>query len=321
MDKSTLLEMYRVMVLSRALDERVWLLNRQGKAAIVASAQGHEAAQIGSVSALCRGKDQFYLYYRDLAALLALGVTPQEVMLGYMAKAGEPMSGARQFPTHGAYPKYRIYNLSNVVGTNITQAVGAGLASKMRKEDSVTIVYFGDGASSVGDCHEAMNFAAIHKLPVIFFCENNRYAISVHISKQMAVEDVASRAEGYGMPGLVIDGCDIRSVYDATTEAANRARKGEGPTLIEAYVERLLPHTSDDDDRRYRSISDIENAKTRDPLGLFHDELTELDILSKEINERFLEDAKLTVNSATDFAENSDYPGIEDFYDHVYAES
>ena len=313
--------MYRVMVLSRALDERVWLLNRQGKAAIVASAQGHEAAQIGSVSALCRGKDQFYLYYRDLAALLALGVTPQEVMLGYMAKAGEPMSGARQFPTHGAYPKYRIYNLSNVVGTNITQAVGAGLASKMRKEDSVTIVYFGDGASSVGDCHEAMNFAAIHKLPVIFFCENNRYAISVHISKQMAVEDVASRAQGYGMPGLVIDGCDIRAVYDATTEAANRARKGEGPTLIEAYVERLLPHTSDDDDRRYRSISDIENAKTRDPLGLFHDELTELDILSKEINERFLEDAKLTVNSATDFAENSDYPGIEDFYDHVYAES
>ena len=175
----SLLEIYRQMVLCRAMDERVWLLNRQGKAAIVASSQGHEAAQIGSVWALRNGHDQFYTYYRDLAVLIGLGVTPQKIMLGFLAKAGEPFSGARQFPTHGAYPGRKIVNLSNVVGTQIPQAVGAALATKMRGEDVVTIVYFGDGASSQGDCHEGMNFAGIHKLPVIFFCENNKYATSV----------------------------------------------------------------------------------------------------------------------------------------------
>jgi len=257
LDGQRLLEMYRQMVLCRTLDERVWLMNRQGKAAIVASAQGHEAGQIGSVWALRKGQDHFYIYYRDLAVLISLGMTPREIMLGFLAKAGEPMSGARQFPTHGAYPKHNIVNLSNVVGTQIPQAVGAALATKMRGEGTVTIVYFGDGASSVGDCHEGMNFAAIHKLPVIFFCENNKYSISVPLSKQMAVDSVARRADGYGMPGLSVDGADIVAVYEATSEASDRARDGQGPTLIEAMVERYLPHTSDDDDRRYRTVEEI----------------------------------------------------------------
>lgn len=318
-DEKTLLEMYRAMVLSRTLDERVWLLNRQGKAAIVASAQGHEAAQVGSVRALRPGEDQFYIYYRDLAALLALGMTPKEIMLGYLAKTGEPMSGARQFPTHGAYPEYGIYNLSNVVGTNITQGVGAALASKMRGEDAVTIVYFGDGAASGGDCHEGMNFAAIHRLPIIFFCENNRYAISVPLSKQMAVDSVASRAHGYGMPGLTVDGCDIVAVYEATAEAARRAREGRGPTLIEASVERYLPHTSDDDDRRYRDPADIEEARKRDPVRILREQLSQLVILTAEKDAQFQDEARRAVNEATDFAEEADYPGTESFHDHVYA--
>ena len=240
-----LLDMYRQMVLVRTLDERIWMLNRQGKAAIVASSQGHEAGQIGSVWALERGVDQFYIYYRDLAVMLTLGMTPVEIMSGFLAKEGEPLSGARQFPTHGAYPELGIVNLSNVVGTHIPQAVGVALAMKMRGDPGLVITYFGDGASSVGDCHEAMNFAAIHSLPVIFFCENNKYAISVPLAKQMAVDSIASRAEGYGMPGIEIDGCDIVAVYEATTQAALRARSGDGPTLIEAHVERYLPHTSD----------------------------------------------------------------------------
>ena len=200
--------------------------------------------------ALRPGRDLFYTYYRDLAVLLALGMTPAEVMLGFLAKDGERMSGARQFPLHGAYPDLGAVNLSNVVGTQVPQAVGAALAARMRGEDTVVIVYFGDGASSVGDCHEAMNFAGVHRLPVIFFCENNGYAISVPRSRQMAVENVAGRAEGYGMPGVIVDGCDVVAIYEATTEAAARARSGRGPTLIEAMVERYLPHTSDDDDRR-----------------------------------------------------------------------
>ena len=254
LDEGTLLEMYGKMVLSRTLDERIWMLNRQGKAAIMASSQGHEAAQIGSVYALKRGTDQFYIYYRDLAVMLTLGMTPREIMLGFTAKVGEPLSGARQFPTHGAYPEIGLINLSNVIATQLPQAVGAALAIRMRREEGIVISYFGDGASSFGDSHEAMNFAAIHKLPVIFMCENNKYATSVPQRRQMAIDSVASRAEGYGMPGISIDGCDVIAVYEAVTEAAARARSGDGPTLIEAQVERYLPHTSDDDDTRYRRV-------------------------------------------------------------------
>ncbi len=314
-----LLEMYRQMTLVRTLDERIWMLNRQGKAAIVASSQGHEAGQIGSVSALEKGKDQFYIYYRDLAVMLMLGMTPVEIMSGFLAKAGEPLSGARQFPTHGAYPSIGLVNISNVVGTHIPQAVGAALANKMRGDNGIVITYFGDGASSVGDCHEAMNFAAIHHLPVIFFCENNKYAISVPVSKQMAVESIASRAEGYGMPGIEVDGCDIMAVYEATSEAARRARSGQGPTLIEAHVERYLPHTSDDDDTRYRPREELEEARKRDPLKILSEQLRDIGVLTDEIEEEFKRDARNIVNQATDAVESAPYPEVNDFHKHVYA--
>ena len=313
------LEMFRQMVLCRTLDERIWMLNRQGKAAIVASAQGHEAAQIGSVWALRKGIDQFYTYYRDLAVLICVGMTPAEIMLGFLARAGEPLSGARQFPVHGAYRRLKLVNLSNVVGTQIPQAVGAALASKMRGEDAVTICYFGDGAASVGDCHEGMNFAAVHRLPVIFFCENNGYAISVPLAKQMAVDSIANRAEGYGMPGVVVDGTDIVAVHQATAEAAARARAGDGPTLIEAIVERYLPHTSDDDDSRYRLRADIEEARKRDPVKILGEQLIGLGILTEEVRQRFLDDARREVDEATDLAENAPYPDTDGFLDNVYA--
>ena len=154
-----LLDMYREMILCRTLDERIWMLNRQGKAAIVASAQGHEAAQIGSVWALRKGVDRFFIYYRDLAVQLHLGLTPAEIMMGYLGKEGEPLSGGRQFPSQGHQPDFNLFNLSNVVGTHIPQAVGSALASKIMGDDAITITYFGDGATSTGDCHEAMNFA------------------------------------------------------------------------------------------------------------------------------------------------------------------
>ena len=316
-----LLEMYRTMVLSRILDERIWLLNRQGKAAIVASCQGHEAAQVACVWALRPGHDLFYIYYRDLPAIIFLGVTPKEMMLGFMAKAGEPLSGARQFPLHGAYPKFNIVSLSNVVGTQIPQAVGASLACRMRGEDKVTVVFFGDGAASQGDCHEAMNFAGIHKLPIIFFCENNKYATSVPLRKQMAVKNVATRAAGYGFPGVVVDGTDVLQVYQATREAAERARRGQGPTLIEAKVERLMPHTSDDDDTRYRSKEELEEARQQDPIRIFREFLVSEGILTEETDKEYADAAKGEVNEATDFAESAPYPDTDDFYDHIYASS
>ena len=182
------------------------------------------------------------------------------------------------------------------------------------------MAYFGDGASSAGDCHEAMNFAAIHALPVIFFCENNGYAISVPLSKQMAVDNVAARAEGYGMPGIEIDGCDIVEVYETTVEAVARARTGLGPTLIEAKVERYLPHTSDDDDSIYRSSQEIEEAKKRDPLRLLREQLLEGKILDLKEDKYIRENAKETVNRATEEAEDAPYPETVDFFKHVYAE-
>lgn len=312
-----LVQMYRRMVLCRTLDERIWMLNRQGKAAIMASSQGHEAGQIGSVAALKKGYDLFYIYYRDLAVLLDLGLTPAEIIKGFVAKEGEPLSGARQFPTHGAHPDLGIVNLSNVVATHIPQAVGAALTARMKGEDRVVIVYFGDGASSAGDTHEAMNFAAVHKLPVIFFCENNKYAISVPLSKQMAVDSVATRAEGYGIPGFEVDGCDIAAVYEATWRAAQRARAGSGPTLIEARVERYLPHTSDDDDSIYRSQEEIQEARKRDPLQMLKDHLTNNGSLDQQEDEIIHDEARRMVNEATEEAEQAPYPETKNFFDHV----
>ena len=314
-----LLEMYRVMVRCRTLDERVWLLNRQGKAAIVASAQGHEAGQLATVWALRKGRDRFYIYYRDLAVLVGLGMTPAEIMRGFMARDGEPLSGARQFPTHGAHPELNLVNLSNVVATQIPQAVGAALASRLRGDDAVTIVYFGDGASSVGDCHEAMNFAAIHRLPVIFFCENNGYAISVPLAAQMAVDSVASRAQGYGMPGVAVDGTDAAAVYEAVYAAAERARSGGGPTLIEAMVERYLPHTSDDDDTRYREREDVEKARLRDPLARLRDQLKAAGALPDEMDEEIRAAARREIDEATEEVESAPYPQAAGFYRDVYA--
>ena len=315
------LQMYRTMVLTRTLDERVWMLNRQGKAAIVASCQGHEAAQVASVWALDKGRDWFYTYYRDMAVMVSLGMTPAEIMLGFLAKAGEPLSGARQFPTHGAYPERRLISLSNVVSTQIPQAVGAALAARMKGEDSVVITYFGDGGASEGDCHEGMNFAGVRKLPVIFFCENNKYAISVPQSKQMAIENIADRAAGYGFPGVTVEGTDTLAVYRATREAADRARRGEGPTLIEVKVERYLPHTSDDDDTRYRPKEEIEEARKSDPIKFFREHLLSQGVLTEALGEEFSTAAKKEVDQATEFAEAAPYPEPGDFYQHLFQDS
>lgn len=320
MDNDTLVNIYRQMLLVRKLDERLWTLNRQGKAAIVPSSQGHEAAQIGSVWAMRKDTDLFYIYYRDLAVLIAAGMKPKDIIKGFMAKDGEPMSSARQFPTHGAIPKLGIVNLSNVVATQLPQAVGAALASKMRGEETVVITYFGDGASSAGDTHEAMNFAGIHKIPVIFFCENNRYATSVPINRQMAVDHLASRAAGYGMPGVTIDGCDVVQVYQTVSRSVERARNGLGPTFIEAMVERHLPHTSDDDDRRYRSVTEISEAKKKDPVTRLREHLITNHILTEEIDVQYNKLSAEEIDEATDLVDMASYPSIDDFHKYVYGD-
>jgi len=306
--------------LVRTLDERIWLMNRQGKAAIVASCQGHEAAQLGAVWAMRHAPDSAYFpYYRDLGMMIALGVTPKETLLNFLAKAGETFSGARQFAMHGARPDLKLYNLSNVVSTQIPQAVGYALGCRLSSDPTVTMTTFGDGGASQGDFHEGINFAAVHRLPVIFFCENNKYAISVPMSKQMAIVDIADRAAAYGMPGVVVDGTDILATYGVTREAVRRAVQGEGPTLIEAKVERYLPHTSDDDDRRYRAPEEIEEARKWDPLKLFREYLMGEGVLTEDMDQRFYREARNAVNQATEEGEAAPFPDPGDFYDHVYA--
>lgn len=317
-----LAQMYRTMVLSRTLDERIYQLNRGGKAAIFGSAQGHEAAQIGCIRGTDPSRDHYLIYYRQLTAMLALGTTPLELLLGFLAREGEPLSMARQFPLHGAHPRVDLFSFSNVVATQVPQAVGVALADRMRQEDRVTIVFFGDGAASQGDTHEGMNFAAIHKLPVVFFCENNRFAISVPLRKQMAVENISSRAAGYGFPGVTVDGTDMIAVYEAVSAAVARARAGQGPTLIEAMVYRLLPHTTDDDHTRYLTKEEIDLMhREGDPIPKAAKLLRDRGLLSAAEEQTVKAEAQRTVNEATEKAEAAPYPPVEEMYRHVYSNS
>ena len=264
-----LIEMYHKVVLTRALSARMWILNRMGRAPFAITGDGHEVAQVASAFLLKPGKDWVVPYYRDMGVVLTVGMTPREVMLGFLAKAADPSSGGRQMPSHFGHAGLRIVTGSSPVATQIPHAVGIALASKLRGEKDATIVYFGDGATSKGDFHEGLNFAGVHRLPVVFFCENNGYAISVPVKKQMAIAQVSQRAAGYGFPGVTVDGNDALAVYAASKEALQRARGGDGPTLIEAVVQRLVPHSSDDDQRRYRSQEEIEAGKLADPVPLF----------------------------------------------------
>ena len=314
-----LVEMYETMLLARAVDERQWILNRQGRQAFHISCQGHEGSGVGSAFALQPGTDVMVPYYRSLAAVLGFGMTPYEVFLAALSKADDPSSGGRQMPAHYGLARAKILTSGSPVATQIPHAAGAALASKIRGDKAVAITYFGDGASSKGDFHEGLNFAAIHKLPVIFVCENNHYAISVPSQKQMAVGSVAYRGPGYGMASVSVDGTDPLAVYRVVREAADRARAGEGPTLIESNVVRLTPHSSDDDDRRYRPESEREEARRHDPLEVFARYLRAHDLLDDALQAEMRARIKQTVEAALEQAEAAEPPVAETAFDHVYA--
>ncbi|MDP9469758.1 MAG: thiamine pyrophosphate-dependent dehydrogenase E1 component subunit alpha [Chloroflexota bacterium] len=312
--------MYRLVALARAVDERMWQVNRAGRAPFAVSGQGHEAAQIGAAFALDRSKDIVLPYYRDLALSLAFGLTASDLMMSVLAKAADPASGARQMPAHYGSARLRIVTASSPVSTQLPHATGTAYAAKLRGTGQVSLACFGEGGSSKGDFHEACNFAGIHKLPVIFFCENNRYAISVPQNLQMAIDNVADRAAGYGFPGVVVDGTDLLAVHQVVKAAADRARRGEGPTLVEAKVYRFTPHTSDDDDRTYRSPEEVKAWRARDPLALFEARLREVGALDDETLTEIKGRIKSEVNEATEAAEQAPFPDPTTFDRHVYAE-
>lgn len=320
-DERSMLELYRFMVLARALDERMWLLNRSGKAPFVISCQGHEAAQVGAAFALQRKKDFTLPYYRGLGTVLVMGMTPREVMLGIFARANDPSSGGRQMPAHYGHRALRIVTQSSPVGTQIPHAAGIALAEKIRGSDAVAWVSFGEGTTSQGDFHEGINLAAVHKLPVIFQCENNDYAISVPMSQQMAITSVADRGAAYGIPGVKVDGTDVLRMYLATSEAVARARRGDGPTLIEAKCVRMTPHSSDDNDRTYRPADELKSLRSHDPVARFQAYLYAEGLLTEAYDKELRQQIGYEVDDATTFAEQSPLPDPATLLDHVYAQS
>ncbi len=311
-------QMYEEMLLARFLDERMLQLNRIGKVPFVISCQGQEAAQIGAAFALDKEKDWFLPYYRDLAVCVHAGMTARDIMLNLFAKPDDPNSGGRQMPGHYGSRRLRIVTQSSPVATQLVHATGVAYAAKLRREDSIAYTSVGEGGTSTGEFHEALNFAAIHKLPVLFFVENNQYAISVPQEKQMAIERVADRAAGYGMPGVTVDGNDVFATFRVAREAADRARRGEGPTLVEALCQRFQPHSGDDDDR-YRSREEVAAMRQRDPLVLFRRALEERGVLDEAQVAETTRRIRAAIDEATDFAEAARDvdPGTLDH--HVYA--
>ena len=247
-----LVEMYRLVALARAVDERMWVLNRAGRIPFVISGQGHEGAQVGIAWAFEKGKDWIAPFYRSIATCLTFGMSARDIMTAQYATASDPSSGGRQMPGHYGSHEHNLVSVSSPVATQLLHAVGIALAAKIRKTGQVAMTSMGEGSSNQGDVHEGLNFAAIHKLPFVFVVENNGYAISVPAAMQVSVADVADRAAGYGIPGVVVDGSDVLACYAAARDAVARARAGEGPTLIEAKVTRLTAHSSDDQQTKYR---------------------------------------------------------------------
>src|SRR6202022_79958 len=279
LSREELLRIYRLMRLGRAFDERMWLLNRSRKVACVMPHQGHEGAQAGAGMAIRPGVGWVVPYYRDITLSLVMGMTLEELMMGFFSKAADPSTGGRLMLGHYGKASLQYVTGSSCVASQILHAVGVALALKMNADRGqgpdltdasagsvmgACLTCFGEGATAEGDFHEAMSFAGIHRLPVVFFCQNNGYSITVPTEEEIPI-GVAERARGYGFPGERVDGNDPVAIYDATRRAMERARAGKGPSLIEAIVYRLTPHSSDDDDRRYRSAAEVEKARGTEP--------------------------------------------------------
>ncbi|SFF02740.1 2-oxoisovalerate dehydrogenase E1 component alpha subunit [Paenibacillus catalpae] len=313
------LEMYATMMLARKFDERNMLLQRAGKINFHVSGIGQEVAQVAAAFALDRENDYFLPYYRDYGFVLAVGMTVKELMLSVFAKAEDPNSGGRQMPGHFGSKRLRIVTGSSPVTTQVPHAVGIALAAKMKNKPIVSFVTFGEGSSNQGDFHEGCNFAGVHKLPVILMCENNQYAISVPVRKQLGGR-VADRALGYGFPGYQVDGNDALEMYRVVKEARERAVAGEGPTLIEAMMYRISPHSTSDNDLAYRTKEEVEENKAKDGIPKYKKYLEECGLWNEELEAELQARIRKMVDEATEYGDNAPFPAPESVLLHVYAE-
>ena len=271
--KRELLAIYEKMYLSRKLDEKQLILLKQGKGFFHIGASGHEAAQLAASSFIDKNKDYSYPYYRDQAYCIGLGMTAEEILLSFLAKRNDPNSGGRQMPQHFSHKDLNIVSQSSPTGTQYLQAVGAAFALQREGGEAVSYVSSGEGTTSQGDFHEALNWASREKAPVIFHIENNNYAISVPIEEQVSGSSVYNITSGYdSLTRYNIDGCNFFESIMAFDKAFDRTRNGKGPSLVISNVVRLLPHSSSDDHNKYRDPDEIKADLKRDPLKLFIDE-------------------------------------------------
>jgi 2-oxoisovalerate dehydrogenase E1 component alpha subunit len=316
-----LVAILRNMLLQRIVDNRGFQLNRQGKVPFALGSEGHEAVQAGAALAFARGKDILVPYYRDLGLVLGVGYPVLDLLLAMFAR-GADRAGGRQFPNHFGNRDLGIMNISSIIAAHTPHAVGAAYAIKLRGESGrAVLVTFGEGGTSEGEWHESVNFASIHNLPIVFLCENNEFAISVPQSKQMHVKDVAQKAAAYGIPGECFDGMDPLVSYDAVRRALERARCGGGPTLLEAKCARFLSHSTDDDDRTYRSREAVQELRKRDPITTYEAILLQSGIIDEAGIEALRREALAVTNEATDRAEAMPLPEPSDLYKNVYAGS
>jgi TPP-dependent pyruvate/acetoin dehydrogenase alpha subunit len=312
-----LLEILYWLRLIRSFDERLSVLVRQGRVRSgVYTGIGQEAIVVGTCYGL-RREDFICPLHRDMGTFLMKGVEPGVMMAQMYAKA-TGLSKGRDSALHSGVPELGIFGNTSMLGSNLPVAAGIGLTFKMEGADNVVIAYFGEGASNVGDFHEALNFAGVHKLPVVFICENNIYAYSVPMEKSMAIEDVAVRAEGYGFEGIAINGNDVLAVYQATRGAIDRARAGGGPTLIECKTYRWHGH-SEHDKAFYRSDEELAMWKSRDPITTFTTYLHHREVLTEELAQGIEARVKQVIDDAVAFADASPDPDPADATTDVWA--
>lgn len=317
LSEGQLKELYKYMLMVRLMDERGMLLQRQGRLGFYISAEGQEAVHVGAGYAM-EQDDWYYPHYRDPGVALMRGVTFKEIFHQLYGNAEDSLQG-RQMPNHFSWKDRHVVSLSSPLSTQIPQAVGTAYGMKYRGEKRVVMASFGDGSTSEGDFHVGLNFAAVWKVPAVFLCNNNQWAISVPLSKQTASESLAIKALAYGMEGIRVDGNDILAVYRATKEAVDRAREGKGPTLIEAVSYRISSHSSSDDATRYVPKEELEAWRRKDPIQRFQRYLERKRSWDQAWADQIQESLKQDIAEAVKTAEAVGKPKLESMIHDVYA--
>ena len=302
-------DLYRFMVLARRVDKQAINLQRQGQLGVYASLLGQEAAQVGGAYAL-EERDWVFPSYREMGAAIVRGVDPGAILHLFR---GTWLSNYDPY-------EYRFGLYSIPIGTQALHATGFAMGAKLAKDDLVVMSYFGDGATSEGDPHEAMNFAAVYDAPVVFFVQNNQYAISVPLSKQTKAPTIAHKAVGYGIPGLRCDGNDVLATYAVTRQAVDRARRGDGPSLIEAVTYRMEAHTTADDPTRYRTPTELEEWKRRDPIARFETFLDKEGLLDDDLRASIDDEAKAIAARMREEIYDAPHGDPQELFDHVYVD-